>query len=444
MRLPGLAAALLLAAAAHGETRTVDPAADLSAALAAAAPGDTIVVRGGVHEGRFVLDRPVTLVGEGWPRLEAGYRGDVLLVKADDVEVRGFEVARSGSDMMVSDAGIKVQGKRARIIGNRLTDNLFGVYLRSSVGALVEGNTIRGRERDGIGLRGAGVHFYDARDNVVRRNRVSDVRDGVYFDHSDGNRVEENEFFDLRYGVHYMFCKDNTFTGNTFRDSMGGAAVMYTEHVVFRDNRMIDNRKGPNAFGLLMKDCLDSVAEHNAIVNNARGLFLDNSHRNVIRRNLVAWNDVGVMLYASALENRFSENDFIGNLSTVLTVGRAEADWSPDGKGNYYSDYTGYDLDGDGKGDVEYRLQDAFEYLVGNRPLLRIFLESAAADALAAAEKSFPILPTSDLRDRAPYLRPVSGVSVAAGPAWQGSLPLGLGGAVLLAFLGWLFARWRA
>jgi len=66
MTLPRLAAAFLLAlaAAARGETRVVDPATDLAATLAAAAPGDTIVVRGGVHEGCFVLDRPVMVTPE--------------------------------------------------------------------------------------------------------------------------------------------------------------------------------------------------------------------------------------------------------------------------------------------------------------------------------------------------------------------------------------------
>jgi nitrous oxidase accessory protein len=241
-----------------------------------------------------------------------------------------------------------------------------------------------------------------------------------------------------------MFCKENTFAGNVFRDSMGGAAIMYTEGLTFRDNRMLGNRRGPNAFGLLLKDCRNSVAEGNAIVNNSRGVFMDNSHGNVLRRNLVAWNDVGVFLFASSLGNRFTANDFVGNLSTLLTVGRADADWAPDGVGNHYADYRGYDLDGDGVGDVEHRLQDAFEHLVGSRPLLRLFLNSAAADALAAAERTFPILPTSDERDRAPFLRPASGVSLRAASAPGGSAPVVLASlAASLAAL-WLYGRSRA
>jgi nitrous oxidase accessory protein len=435
---------LCLAAAAAAETHRVGPGGTIAAAIAAAAPGDTVVVASGVYGERLVLAKPVRLVGEGWPRIFGGYEGDVILVQAEDVEIRGFEIAGSGRPMITSASGVKVRAARARILGNRIVDNLFGVYLRECSEAVVEDNVIRGRAEDEVGVRGAGINLFDAHRNVLRGNRVSFVRDGAYFDHADSNRVEGNEFSDLRYGVHYMFCKANSFEGNVFRDSMGGAAIMYTEGVTFRGNRMIGNRLGPNAFGLLLKDCRNSVAEGNAFVDNTRGIFLDNSHGNLLRKNLVAWNEVGVFLFASSLGNRFTGNDFVGNFSTLLTVGRADADWTPDGVGNHYSEYRGYDVDGDGKGDVEHRLQDAFEYLVGSRPLLRLFLNSAVADALAAAERSFPIVPTSDERDRAPFVRPVSGVALGPARGGGGSAPVAAASVLASLLALWLYRRSRA
>lgn len=421
--------------------------ATIGEALAAAAAGDTVVVAPGEYRENLVIDKAVTLVGSERPHVRGTGKGDVILVVADDVEVRGFQVSGSGSRMMYSDAGIKVLGARARIRDNRLSDNLFGVYLKSCSEALIEHNVIRGRAEDEIGMRGAGIHLFDALHNVVRFNQVSQVRDGVYFDHADFNRVEDNEFSDLRYGVHYMYCKDNGFFRNVFRDSMGGAAVMYTERVVFEENQILHNRAGHNAFGLLLKDCLDSVAERNVIVNNVRGIFLDNSHRNRFRNNLVAYNDVGVMFYASSLENRFGGNDFLGNLATLHTVGKADADWTPSRAGNYYSDYAGYDLDGDGVGDTAHRIQDAFEYLQGNRPLLHLFLNSAAADALALAERSFPIVPSSEERDVAPRMRPVSGATLTwrreSNDSAQGFPVFTAGSLLALALAGWLSWRLR-
>jgi nitrous oxidase accessory protein len=420
----------------------------ITAAIAAARPGDTVLVGPGQYRENLVIEKPVVLVGQGNPHIVGLGKGDVVQIRADDVELNGFTVSGSGAQMLVSDAGINVLGARAHIRDNRVVDNLFGIYLRGAREALVEGNIIRGREEVDMGQRGAGMHLFDARHNVIRGNRVSFVRDGVYFDHADFNVVEDNEFSNLRYGVHYMYCKSNKFFRNVFRDSLGGVAVMYTERVTFSENQILNNRAGHNAFGLLLKDCLDSVAERNVIVNNVNGVFLDNSHRNRFIGNLIAYNDVGVMLYASSLESTFSRNDFVGNLTTLHTVGRADADWTPDGEGNHYSEYVGYDVDGDGIGDTEHPLQDAFEYLEGSRPLLRLFLNSAASDALAAAERSFPIVPSSDEKDWAPRMKPVSGAKLTyrydQGESQRDSHLFAVGGLVALFFSGWLCWRLRA
>ena len=61
-------------------------------------------------------------------------------------------------------AGIKVLGARSRIVGNRIVDNLFGVYLKGCRHALVEENTIEGRAEVQIGMRGIG----SARDAEVK------------------------------------------------------------------------------------------------------------------------------------------------------------------------------------------------------------------------------------------------------------------------------------
>jgi len=118
------------------------------------------------------------------------------------------------------------------------------------------------------------------------------------------------------------------------------------------------------------------------------------------------------VLYGSAPGNTFTANDFTGNLATLHTVGNVSEHWSSAGVGNYYSDYSGYDLDGDGRGDIPHKLQDSFEYLEGNHPLLRLYLKSAVADALVLAERAFPLIPSSDQYDGEPLVRPGSGMRV--------------------------------
>lgn len=406
------------------------------AALAAAVDGDVILIAPGEYIGSIMIDKSVTLRGEGYPQIVCERLGSTITMAADGAQLEGLAISGSGRDMMHSDAGIHVTADNVHVKDCILTDNLFGVMFRIIENAIVEDCTIRGRAEEGIGSRGAGFHLYDSHNCIIRNNDVKTVRDGVYFDHSNYNVVEDNRFAELRYGVHYMYCESNEFYRNVFRDSVAGAAIMYTNNVQFSDNLILNNRLGHNAFGLLFQSCYDCTAERNVIVNNTCGFFLEQAENTIIRNNLVAYNDVGAVVFGSSIDTTFEHNDFIQNIATLRTIGRSDMDWGGAGGGNYYSDYEGYDLDGDGLGDVPHKLQDAFEHLTGNHPLLKLYLSSAAADALVLAERSFPVLPHSDVLDPEPSTHPVSGVRLQLEPGDKAS-PRGSLALAALALLGW-------
>jgi hypothetical protein len=56
---------------------------------------------------------------------------------------------------------------------------------------------------------------------------------------------------------------------------------------------------------------------------------------------------------------------------------------------------------------VPHKVQNVFEYLEGNYPRLRLYLHSPAAQALAMAEKTFPVVRGSSEVDRAPLMKAV-------------------------------------
>jgi hypothetical protein len=126
------------------------------------------------------------------------------------------------------------------------------------------------------------------------------------------------------------------------------------------------------------------------------------------RRNTIANNDVALQMFSNADENVFTENNFINNLSPLQLIGRSTTtSWSQNGRGNFWSEYDGYDLNENGLGDVPLKIQNVFQYMEGNYPHLRIYLDSPAARALAAAEKTFPILRASSEVDAAPLMKAV-------------------------------------
>ena len=235
------------------------------------------------------------------------------------------------------------------------------------------------------------------------------MRDGFYIQSSSHGVIRGNTARDLRYGLHYMFSDDNLFEDNTFENGAAGTAIMYSKRIVFRRNRFLHNR-GFASVGLLFKSCEDVTAESNLIADNARGIFLEGSYRNLFRGNVVAESDVAIVLYDSCAENRFVDNLFVANLTPLSLVGR-RTDTNFDG--NYWSGNDEPDLDGDLRSDRPYRLSSVFDHFRGNLTAADLFTSSLAASALSAAERAFPVLEAVAVEDRSPLARPPA---LAGGP----------------------------
>lgn len=441
-----IAAPLLFAlAAAQGEMAPITPgglegrpaageASPLQALVDAAAPGSIVEVAPGTYEGDLEIDRPLRLVGRGRPRLVGTGKGSVVRVRAPDVVVEGFDIdAREGGDLGRDSAGVHVAAPRATVRGCRIERALFGVYLRDAPGSLVEGNEITGIRAKEAGEKGSGIHVWNTDGFTLAGNRVRWARDGYYIQSSPHGVVRGNLASELRYGLHYMFSDDNVFEENTFERSDAGAVLMYSRRIVFRRNRFLHNR-GFASVGLLFKACDDAVAEDNLVADNARGIFLEGSYRNAFRRNVVAESDAGIVLYDSCGETVFEGNAFVANLTPLDLVGK-RTDTRFDG--NYWSGNDEPDLDGDGRSDRPYVLGSLLDHLRGNVAAADLLAQSAAARALAAAERSFPVLASVRAEDRAPLVRPppLPGVP-RADPPPRGAHAAGMAGSLAAALLG--------
>ena len=377
----------------------------VSAAVAAANPGDTIQVHEGTYVGQIVIDKKLTLEGVGKPILRGSGPGSVITVLADGCVIRGVVVEHSGGDLQGEDSGILLKSRGNIIEDNELRDILYGIYLYRSPGNTIRGNSIRGRAELEIGERGAGLHLWDSPGNTIEDNTISETRDGLYIQSCDRNIIRRNRVSNLRYGVHYMFSNWNKFEDNIFSDSIAGAAIMYSDHIEFRRNAFIHNR-GFSSFGILFQECNDCLAEENFIIGNATGIFMEALRTSTFRNNVIAENDVALQMFSSADKNTFTANNFVENLSPLQLIGRTTTTrWADEGRGNFWSDYDGYDLNGDGIGDVPHKVQNVFEYMEGRYPRLRIYLNSPAAQALAMAERVIPLVKGSSEADTAPLIK---------------------------------------
>jgi nitrous oxidase accessory protein len=199
-----------------------------------------------------------------------------------------------------------------------------------------------------------------------------------------------------------MYSDDNVFEDNVFEKGDAGAALMYSRRLTFRRNQFLRNR-GFASVGLLLKTCDDVLAEHNLIADNARGIFLEGSIRVLLKENVIAGSDVGLVLFDSATETRVVGNSFVGNLTPLALSGRRTDTLF---EGNYWSGNDAPDLDGDGRSDQPYRVAGVFDHLRGNLTAADLMSRSLAADAVAAAERAMPVLDPVPVLDRAPLARP--------------------------------------
>lgn len=375
----------------------------IAEALRLAPAGARIVVQAGTYrEVGLQVNRGVVLVGEGRPIVDGGGRGHIFVVTAPGVTIQGFAIRHTGQSSVEDRAGIRLEGADGcTVADNDLTDTFFGVYVARTAGCVVAGNRITGTSISEA-LSGNAIHLWNSREITITGNTLRRHRDGIYLEFARRSTIIGNESSgNLRYGLHYMFSDSSEYRDNHFVRNGAGVAVMYSRHVLMTGNRFEENR-GQAAFGLLLKDISDSRIENNRLADNTVGLYIEGANRVEIHGNVLERNGWAVKLMANSTDNLFTANRFTGNSFDVTTNGRQH---SSRFEGNAWDQYQGYDLDGDGVGDVPFRPVRLFAYLVARHESTLVLQRSLFVDLLDAAERVLPVLSPETLVDHRPLMR---------------------------------------
>jgi nitrous oxidase accessory protein len=418
--LVGLATVVGLAAACAGDGRTatwqsavarpatcapVEPGG-LAAALAAAHDGDTLCLGAGVHPGPVRVDRRVTLWGPPDAVIRAG-GGSVVTVSAAGARVAGLTIDGSGGRFEVLDAALHVVADDVTVEGVDVVHAVYGILVERARRVTIRGNRVRGDATRPSGVRGDTIRLWETHDSRVEANRVEDGRDVVVW-YSRGNRVVGNQVVRGRYGTHLMYSHDNLVADNRYLDGVVGVFVMYSRGVTLRRN-VVAGAGGAAGLAIGLKDSGNVLVENNVLVRDATGIFVDQTPSQagdtlVVSGNLIRQCDVAVAFHTTPERTRITGNVLADNLRQVHAeagIDPARALWH----GNHYGDYAGYDLDGDGTGDVPYRASSASEDLVAGRPALAFFRGGPVLGLVDAASQLVPLWPPRVLlNDAAPRL----------------------------------------
>jgi nitrous oxidase accessory protein len=149
----------------------------------------------------------------------------------------------------------------------------------------------------------------------------------------------------------------------------------------------------------------DSVVENNVVAGNARGFFIYDAEYNTLRGNQIIDNIVGVHLWAGSFNNQVERNDFISNREQVRYVASRDTTWGTE-EGNHWSNYIGWDRNGDGIGDVPYEANDVVDRLSWRHPMMKLLLASPAVQTLRMVGQQFPLLRAPSIVDPNPRLQP--------------------------------------
>lgn len=441
-----IAAGLLIVAAAMGAVAATPASAaapapsPIQAAIDAAAPGDTVVIPAGVYDGPIVVDKTITLVGDGWPVIDGRHEGDVVVIAADGVTLRGFVIQGSGRDVSREPGGIRLEGDNATIEDNRLRDVLYGIILINSDGHTVRGNTIVSLEAEPTQRRGHAIYLWNTSHNRIEGNTIRSAKDGIFLGFATFNEIRDNHVSDVRYGIHYMYADDNGFFGNVFRENIAGAAIMYSRRIELSGNEFAYNTSAASGYGILLKDVDDVTIRGNHIHHNRLGMTMEGAPQSPlafvrVENNLIGYNDAALEL-TTTTNAVFVGNTFVGNLKQVESrggdIGRRNV-WSEDGRGNYWDAYQGYDADGDGVGDIPFRYEGLYDDLIEKNEALKAYQYTFAHAALDLTARWFPVYrPEPRVVDPAPLMDPTMTLPAHAG---RSRVALGLAVAAALVVL---------
>lgn len=166
-----------------------------------------------------------------------------------------------------------------------------------------------------------------------------------------------------------------TIRGFTIRNAMKSGIYVESDRNLITQNRIIDN----GLQGIYLHTGDSNRITKNKILRNGEGIFIFSNY-NLIKENTIKSNMLGISIDYMNVANDIYQNNLINNDIQAWDCNFHGNHWhgysltEKREVGNYWSDYTGEDTDGDGIGDTPYTIISPCGYggiLVDLYPLMK-------------------------------------------------------------------------
>lgn len=370
-----------------------------------AKPYDTVVVRKGLYKEHNVsIKKPLTLLGKNNPIIDGEKKGYILIIESDSVSVSKLTLQNIGRSYTKDFSAIYVSRSNYVSIENMILKKVFfGLLIEKSKNINVRNNHISSEAKTEAGA-GNGIHLWHCSNAIIENNEVHHLRDGIYFEFvKDSKIIRNNSHHNLRYGLHFMFSNNDEYHHNIFTKNGAGVAVMFSKFINMSYNSFFQNW-GTASYGLLLKEITDAEIENNIFKENTIAINVEGTNRVNYFKNDFVNNGWAIRVAGACYKNVFNNNNFMYNSLDVSYNSRINDNLFSK---NYWSSYTGYDLDKNGIGDVPYRPVKLFSYVVNQTPETIILLRSLFVDIINFSEKVTPIFTPQNLIDEKPLMKPI-------------------------------------
>lgn len=269
------------------------------------------------------------------------------------------------------------------LTGNTTSNNDYGgIVMSHCSGNTITDNTAESNTYSGILL------VYDCSDNKLDGNTALDNHTGIRLLYSCNNNTLICNTCELNtWGIIVnMSSSNNTVTGNTTSHNYGGIYLSNSSN----DNEVADNKANSNdkhgiyigpycdnnsvtgntvsntATAIAVQYSSNNMVADNTASNNTHGIRIaNNSSSNTLTGNTVSNNQHGIAISASN-ENKIYNNNFIANTTQASVSGSTGNIFNlsmSEGCGNYWSNHTGPDENGDGIVDAPYAFTGGQDHL---------------------------------------------------------------------------------
>jgi len=390
---------------------TVDPGQSIQEAINNAEPGSTILVMNGIYKEQIVINKALTLIGNGNSTIiqnigsgntisiPSGVMGASLsdfLVNgtgrySTGIFIKGMNNSVQNVAVINHEIGVHIYDSSRDVLENtRLTNNtynlrVYGLTLSHFLHNIDSSNLVQGKrvyywvsEHGRIFPSDAGyVAAINCSRVIVKDLRLSNNFAGVQFAYTNSSLIQNVTCQGNEQGIRLLCSNDNTISDSTLRlNSFSGISLSTAS-----DNHITGNlvELNPNGISLSYSSLIPAFSENNTISGNViannreTGIYVVNSSYGKVYDNEIVSNPVGIeidlseglsknnSIYHNNLLNNTVNAHFAGHPSSPLPTNNWD-DGYPNG-GNHWGDYNGTDVHSgpfqnqtgtDGIGDAQY------------------------------------------------------------------------------------------